>query len=56
MPKVKFPLQEEIEKDLLECSEYLYQSHNIPLAQEIAIKYCDAMKRIQRICENRKRY
>ena len=56
MPKVKFPLQEEIEKDLLESSNYVVQSLNIPLAQEIAIKYCDAMKRIQQICENRKRY
>ncbi|WP_407416490.1 hypothetical protein [Methanobrevibacter sp.] len=53
---MKYPLQKEIEQNLKESTDYVVETINIPKAHEIAIKYYDAIKRIEKICSDRKRY
>lgn len=55
---IKHPLQKEIEKDLEESSSLLIEvmKSGDATSQAIAGKYYDAVRRINTICENRKRY
>ena len=55
MPKVKFPLQEEIEKARTESSELLLGATNDE-SRQVAKKYYDAINQIESICINRKRF
>lgn len=62
MTKKVYPLQDEIQKDLLESSETLgatyTRSNFVSLLEyrELAQNYYNAIKRINEICVNRKRY
>lgn len=59
---MKYPLQKELEQDLLESTEILGASYtrsvfvSLTEYREIATKYHNAIKRINEICVNRKRY
>lgn len=55
---IKHPLQKEIERCLEESSTLLIEAMKSGDAssQNIANKYYDAVRRIDTICENRKRY
>ena len=59
---MKYPLQKELEKDLLESTEVLavaYTNKENPTLeqfQQLASKYHNAIKRINDICVNRKRF
>lgn len=55
---IKHPLQKEIEKALDESSTLLIgaMKSGDATSQDIANKYYDAIRRINSICENRKRY
>ena len=56
MPKVKFPLQQEIERARMEACELLLSHPEEGPAHEIAGKYHKAISQIQKICEDRKRF
>ena len=55
---MKYPLQKEIEKDLTESVDLLDQAQKSgdALAQSIAKKHFDAIRRINQICADRNRY
>ena len=55
---IKHPLQKEIERCLEESSALLIEAMKSgdATSQAIANKYYDAVRRIDTICENRKRY
>ena len=55
---MKYPLQKELERDLNESVELLDQTQKQgdATAQDIAKRYFDAVKRINKICADRKRY
>ena len=55
---MKYPLQKELEKDLTESVDLLDQTQKQgdAMAQGIAKRYFDAIKRINQICADRKRY
>ena len=56
--RVKCKLQKELESDINETVDMLDKSQKSgdALAQDIARKYFDAIKRINQICADRKRY
>lgn len=49
-------LKKELEQDLSESTNYVLESRNIPLANEISVKYYNAVKRIMDICSKRNRF
>lgn len=59
---MKYPLQKELEKDLVESTELLantYTKQEFPSLTELrdlATKYHNAIKRINDICVNRNRF
>ena len=53
---MKYPLQKEIEHDLKLATDQAVATMNDPHAHEIALEFYNAIKRIETICENRKRY
>ena len=59
---MKYPLQKELEQDLLESTETLGASYTrtefVTLTEyrDLATKYHNAIKRINDICVNRKRF
>ena len=59
---MKYPLQIELEKDLLESTEILGSTYTrsefvtLTEMRDLATKYHNAIKRINDICVNRKRF
>lgn len=53
---MKYPLQKEVEHDVKQATDYVIATINNPKAHEVALNYYNAIKRIETICENRKRY
>ena len=53
---MKYPLQIELEKDLKQATDYVVATMDNPMAHEVALNYYNAIKQIETICANRKRY
>lgn len=58
MSKKVYPLQDEIQKDLIESAKFVFDEkiNTDPITRYIAERYYRAITRINDICVNRKRF